>query len=284
MAVTPDTAPKAAPARPSFAEALAVYLKPRVLIVLFLGFSAACRSRSPARRCWCGCARRRRPAHHRPVRARRHALHDQVPVGAGRGRTRRADAVASARPAARLAGALAAPADRRDRSPRPSAIPSPCRRWSWPAARSWSRPRRRHRTSSSTPSGSRVSTRTSRPPAWRPTSRPIASACWSRPRARCSWSAASRSSALPSGAAWSVGYAVMAALILIGIVTTLVATEPEKSRAVEAAHAEHARDNPPRVFDSRLGALLRISHPRHGVRRRSPSWCCSSSPTRSQAR
>ena len=36
MTATPD----AAPARPSFADTLAVYLKPRVLIVMFLGFSA----------------------------------------------------------------------------------------------------------------------------------------------------------------------------------------------------------------------------------------------------
>ena len=36
MTATPDTAT----ARPSFAETLAVYLQPRVLIVLFLGFSA----------------------------------------------------------------------------------------------------------------------------------------------------------------------------------------------------------------------------------------------------
>jgi PAT family beta-lactamase induction signal transducer AmpG len=34
------TAPVAAPAKPSFFDALAVYLKPRVLIVLFLGFSS----------------------------------------------------------------------------------------------------------------------------------------------------------------------------------------------------------------------------------------------------
>src|SRR5260370_21832921 len=41
MTVTPDAAPaSAATARPGFADALAVYLKPRVLIVLFLGFSA----------------------------------------------------------------------------------------------------------------------------------------------------------------------------------------------------------------------------------------------------
>ncbi len=37
MTATPDAAPAA---RPSFADTLAVYLKPRVLIVLFLGFSA----------------------------------------------------------------------------------------------------------------------------------------------------------------------------------------------------------------------------------------------------
>ncbi len=40
MTATPDTAPRLARARPSFADTLAVYLKPRVLIVLFLGFSA----------------------------------------------------------------------------------------------------------------------------------------------------------------------------------------------------------------------------------------------------
>ncbi|HEX3440149.1 MAG TPA: MFS transporter, partial [Pseudolabrys sp.] len=36
MIVTPESAQQ----RPSFAEAMAVYLKPRVLIVLFLGFSS----------------------------------------------------------------------------------------------------------------------------------------------------------------------------------------------------------------------------------------------------
>src|ERR1700749_4218925 len=36
MTATPDTAS----ARPRFADALAVYLKPRVLIVMFLGFSS----------------------------------------------------------------------------------------------------------------------------------------------------------------------------------------------------------------------------------------------------
>src|SRR5207237_5174938 len=38
MTAAPEANP--APARSSFMEALAVYLKPRVLIVLFLGFSA----------------------------------------------------------------------------------------------------------------------------------------------------------------------------------------------------------------------------------------------------
>src|SRR5215217_1817544 len=40
MTATPDSTPHAPPARASFTDALAVYLKPRVLIVLFLGFSA----------------------------------------------------------------------------------------------------------------------------------------------------------------------------------------------------------------------------------------------------
>ena len=38
MTATPDTATR--PARPTIGDTLAVYLKPRVLIVLFLGFSA----------------------------------------------------------------------------------------------------------------------------------------------------------------------------------------------------------------------------------------------------
>src|SRR5215203_1085180 len=40
MTATPDSTGQTPPARASFADALAVYLKPRVLIVLFLGFSA----------------------------------------------------------------------------------------------------------------------------------------------------------------------------------------------------------------------------------------------------
>src|SRR5688572_10260141 len=40
MTATPDSAPATTPARSSYLDAMAVYLKPRVLIVLFLGFSA----------------------------------------------------------------------------------------------------------------------------------------------------------------------------------------------------------------------------------------------------
>ncbi len=46
------------------------------------------------------------------------------------------------------------------------------------------------------------------------------------------------------GPAWSVSYAVMAACVLIGVLTTLFATEPEKSAAATADHAAHAADNP----------------------------------------
>jgi PAT family beta-lactamase induction signal transducer AmpG len=54
-------------------------------------------------------------------------------------------------------------------------------------------------------------------------------------------------------AAWTWGYAVMAALVVIGIVTTLLATEPEKSAAAEAAHA---RENPAmRVVKAAAGAF-----------------------------
>jgi PAT family beta-lactamase induction signal transducer AmpG len=41
-------------------------------------------------------------------------------------------------------------------------------------------------------------------------------------------------------AAWSAGYMTMAALGLIGIVTTLLATEPEKSTAANATHSREA--------------------------------------------
>jgi MFS transporter, PAT family, beta-lactamase induction signal transducer AmpG len=54
-------------------------------------------------------------------------------------------------------------------------------------------------------------------------------------------------------AAWSAGYAVMAALVLIGIGTTLAATEPEKSAAAESAHARESALM--RVVEAAIGAF-----------------------------
>ncbi|MGO9047915.1 MAG: AmpG family muropeptide MFS transporter [Xanthobacteraceae bacterium] len=54
-------------------------------------------------------------------------------------------------------------------------------------------------------------------------------------------------------AAWSAGYVVMAALVLIGIATTLIASEPEKSAAAEASHAK--ADVLLRVVDAAVGAF-----------------------------
>jgi len=52
---------------------------------------------------------------------------------------------------------------------------------------------------------------------------------------------------------WTAGYAVMAALVLIGVATTLFATEPEKSRAADAAHV---RENTlQRVGEAAIGAF-----------------------------
>ena len=54
-------------------------------------------------------------------------------------------------------------------------------------------------------------------------------------------------------AAWSAGYMVMAVLVLIGVVTTFIAMEPEKSAAANAAHA---RENTlARVIEAAVGAF-----------------------------
>jgi PAT family beta-lactamase induction signal transducer AmpG len=57
--------------------------------------------------------------------------------------------------------------------------------------------------------------------------------------------------------AWSAGYAVMAALVLIGVATTLFAAEPERSVAAAAAHeAAVARENPlQRIITAAAGAF-----------------------------
>ena len=53
--------------------------------------------------------------------------------------------------------------------------------------------------------------------------------------------------------AWRAGYMVMAALVLIGIVTTLVAREPEKSAQADAAHARES--SLARVVEAAIGAF-----------------------------
>ncbi len=54
-------------------------------------------------------------------------------------------------------------------------------------------------------------------------------------------------------AAWSAGYLVMAGFVLTGIVTTLVAAEPEKSAAAVSAHARESALE--RVIEAAVGAF-----------------------------
>jgi PAT family beta-lactamase induction signal transducer AmpG len=53
--------------------------------------------------------------------------------------------------------------------------------------------------------------------------------------------------------AWTAGYVTMAAFVIIGMITTLVATEPEKSVRIEAAHKQ--KHPLARVFNAALGAF-----------------------------
>jgi MFS transporter, PAT family, beta-lactamase induction signal transducer AmpG len=46
------------------------------------------------------------------------------------------------------------------------------------------------------------------------------------------------------GTAWTAGYLAMAAFVVIGVATTLIATEPEKSAVASVEHAAHTRENP----------------------------------------
>jgi MFS transporter, PAT family, beta-lactamase induction signal transducer AmpG len=58
------------------------------------------------------------------------------------------------------------------------------------------------------------------------------------------------------GAAWTWGYVAMAGFVVIGIAATLWAGEPEKSAVAAAEHAAHARDNPfLRVMRTAVGAF-----------------------------
>jgi MFS transporter, PAT family, beta-lactamase induction signal transducer AmpG len=56
--------------------------------------------------------------------------------------------------------------------------------------------------------------------------------------------------------AWSAGYVAMALLVLVGICTTLLAVEPEKSAQAAAEHAMHAQDSSfKRVVATTIGAF-----------------------------
>jgi PAT family beta-lactamase induction signal transducer AmpG len=58
------------------------------------------------------------------------------------------------------------------------------------------------------------------------------------------------------GQAWTAGYLAMAALVVIGIVTALIATEPQSSTIATSAHAARAHENPlKRVTVAAYGAF-----------------------------
>ena len=97
---------------------------------------------------------------------------------------------------------------------------------------------------------------------------------------------------LPKGMAWTAGYVAMAALVCVGMVTTLIATEPEKSRAAAVEHAAHATESPVmRVartaidafvdFLTRLrpesqadkGGEVRLADKRMGALHAAQAWC-----------
>jgi PAT family beta-lactamase induction signal transducer AmpG len=58
---------------------------------------------------------------------------------------------------------------------------------------------------------------------------------------------------LDHSAAWSAGYAVMAVLVLIGVATTLIASEPPQSASAAAAHA--GESSLQRVVEAAVGAF-----------------------------
>jgi PAT family beta-lactamase induction signal transducer AmpG len=57
-------------------------------------------------------------------------------------------------------------------------------------------------------------------------------------------------------AAWSLGYVVMAAVVGVGIATAILATEPARSAEANADHARHAKDSPlRRVTEAAIDAF-----------------------------
>lgn len=58
-------------------------------------------------------------------------------------------------------------------------------------------------------------------------------------------------------AAWTAGFVVMAVLVAVGIVATVLAEEPAQSTRAEAEHATHAQENAVRrVAEAAIGAFL----------------------------
>ena len=253
MAVTPKPGASVAAPRLSFKDTLAVYLKRRVLIVLFLGFSSGLPlALSGSTLLVWMTESRRQSRHHRPVRAGRHALHHQIPMGALDRCARRAAAVAALRPPPRLAVAVAVFADRGDRLPRPcdpSVSPFLVAVGALLVA-----------TASATQDIVIDAFR-------------VESLDESEQAAgMASYVAAYRIGMLVSTAgalflvsgfesvfgytrhtAWSAGYAVMAVLVVVGIATTLVADEPEKSASADAVHAHENKLQ--RVIEAAIGAF-----------------------------
>src|SRR5262245_3408836 len=70
---------------------------------------------------------------------------------------------------------------------------------------------------------------------------------------------------LAKSSAWSAGYAAMGVLVLVGMITALVASEPEKSRDADADHAGHMNENPFwRVLRTAIRSLVDF-FVRHGL-------------------
>ena len=58
------------------------------------------------------------------------------------------------------------------------------------------------------------------------------------------------------GSAWMLGYFIMAVIAVAGVATAVIAPEPKRSAAAEADHAAHAADNPfQRVLAATIGAF-----------------------------
>ena len=225
---------------------------------------------------------RRRSRHHRPVRAGRHALHDQVPLGAGGRCARRAGAVAPARTPPRLAGALATPADRR------RSCCSALRSGASPLAGRVRRAAGRRRLRDA---GHRDRRLPRREPRRERAGRRHGVLCRGLPhrhagldRGRAVRRQRLRGVRLRQERRLDAGYVVMAALV-----ADRHGDHADRDRAGTVGDgrpsAAHAGENPlKRVVEPRPRRVLGFPHPRDGDRRRWPSSCCSSSATPSPAR